>query len=284
MDVRQVIEHAGGVCRTSDLLREGASERAIATAVVNGSIRRVSRGLYAVHDADPALVIAASLGGALACVSALSRHGVLLLHPRRAPHVAVVNGFSRSTRARRRAASVAQIHYCSALPPMRGPAHVQDVATALDLAGRCLDRREHLVAVDSALHQGLVRPDQVAGFTLTSRERRSWLMAHADPRAESIGETLARLDVVERGLAVHPQRYIRQVGRVDMVVEDSVVVEVDGRAHHTDPEAFIRDRRRDRRLESSGLPVLRYAHRELVEPGAPHVGDAVISLLRSRGT
>jgi len=57
------------------------------------------------------------------------------------------------------------------------------------------------------------------------------------------------------------------------------VVEVDGRAFHTDHASFVRDRRRGRRAVRGGLPVLRFAHAELVGPDAVDVGAEVAAFL-----
>ncbi|MFW7414593.1 hypothetical protein [Demequina sp. SO4-18] len=176
-----------------------------------------------------------------------------------------------------------RLHYSTDMMVSPAEQLVHPVARALDVAGRCLDPRAHLVAVDSALHQGLVRPDELAAFTVTSRERRNWLLAHADARSEAVGETLARLDVVERGLAVYPQRFVKGAGRIDLVVANSVAVEIDGRTFHDDPESFRRDRRRDRKVVVAGMPVLRFAHSELLGADAVHVGDAVLDLMRTMG-
>ena len=43
-----------------------------------------------------------------------------------------------------------------------------------------------------------------------------------------------------------------------------LIVEVDSRAYHATTQAFVRDRRRDRRLAASGYETRRYAASELV--------------------
>ena len=53
------------------------------------------------------------------------------------------------------------------------------------------------------------------------------------------------------------------VGRVDLVVEDAVAVELDGWEFHRSREAFERDRARDRLLLARRVPVMRFTAREL---------------------
>ncbi|MFN3865665.1 MAG: hypothetical protein ACK4MD_03005 [Demequina sp.] len=279
MTVVGVLEGAGGVARTAALLASGCSPHAIKSAVAGGLAVRGRRGVLMLPGADASLVLATDLSGELTCVTALARHGISLLRPTRTLHLGVRSGY---TTAGRRARGV-HLHYAKARrAPSPGTPPVASVATALDEAGRCLDERAHLVAVDAALHAGKVSMAQVAAFHSTSADRRAWLLAHADGRAESPGETLARLDIVRRGLAVHPQRFITGVGRVDLVVDDRVVVEIDGRAFHQGPESFVRDRRRGRRVVAGRLPVLRFAAAEVLGSDAIDVGAEVASFLADR--
>ena len=51
----------------------------------------------------------------------------------------------------------------------------------------------------------------------------------------------------------------KRVGRVDLFwPEFGLVVELDGRQFHSDPDAFETDRRRDARLLGVGISVLRF--------------------------
>lgn len=100
----------------------------------------------------------------------------------------------------------------------------------------------------------------------------------ADARAESPLESLARLELVEGGLAVQPQVHIRGVGRVDMVVEGKLVVETDGREFHDTDDAFARDRKRDRALHGMGLVVLRFTRTDVVSAPGLVLADTLRAL------
>ena len=107
-----------------------------------------------------------------------------------------------------------------------------------------------------------------------------WLASVCDPWAQSPLESLARLELRASGLEVATQVHIPGVGRVDFVVEDCVVVEVDGRAYHSDSERFSEDRRRDIAAQEMGLMVARFTHTDVVNrPGT--VAAGVKRLLRS---
>ncbi|MDR6905382.1 very-short-patch-repair endonuclease [Agromyces sp. 3263] len=59
------------------------------------------------------------------------------------------------------------------------------------------------------------------------------------------------------------QVVIDGAGRVDILVSDRLVIEVDGRAFHTGT-AFDEDRRRDFELVTRGYLVLRLSYRQVV--------------------
>lgn len=65
------------------------------------------------------------------------------------------------------------------------------------------------------------------------------------------------------GLRVEPQVRFRGIGRVDLLVEDWIVVETDGAEFH-DAEVSTRDRKRDAALVSLGCTVLRFRYAQVV--------------------
>jgi very-short-patch-repair endonuclease len=69
------------------------------------------------------------------------------------------------------------------------------------------------------------------------------------------------------------------LGRVDLVVEDWIVVETDGSAFH-DVEVTARDRRRDAALIARGLAVLRFRYSQVVF-NRPELVAAVISAVET---
>lgn len=76
-----------------------------------------------------------------------------------------------------------------------------------------------------------------------------------------------------REYRVLPQQWVRSAAgdnryRVDFIVEDvtagrMVAVECDGFEFHETPEAATRDKARDRQIQTTGLPVLRFTGKEI---------------------
>lgn len=74
---------------------------------------------------------------------------------------------------------------------------------------------------------------------------------------------MMRLRLRGWGLQVRPQVLIPPIGRVDMVVGDDTVLEVDSVAHHSGDD-HIRDRQRDLALTALGWRVIRLTYRQIV--------------------
>jgi hypothetical protein len=128
-----------------------------------------------------------------------------------------------------------------------------------------------LVAVDAALNRGLITMASVLGFRRCSRERRDFLLGHADARADAPGETIARLQLVQAGFSVRPQAYLDGAGTVDLEVDGLLIIQVDGYGPHSDRRAFTKDRFRGRAVIKAGRPQLSYAASELVGKYAANV-------------
>lgn len=243
--------------RREDLLSRGVSRREIQGAQERGALIRHRRGCYALPDAPDGAVAAMALRGALTCVTALREWGAPILGPAPAGvHIAV---------PRNRGVTATDPRVSSTVVVHRGPALTgvaeADAAAVVFHASRCMRQEALLVAVDHLLHRRILDPDQIR---CVSPGLTRWLTWLADAGAESPPETLARLALRTRGIEVRTQVRFEGIGRVDLLVGDSVVVEVDGRSYHADPVAFVADRQRDRALQALGFRVLRFAASEVL--------------------
>ncbi len=248
----------GGVARHKDLRLRGVSDRSLAAAVASGVVHRFGRGTYAVPGADMADVMATVWRGSIGCVSALERSGVALLRKPPMPHIVVPRERSLS-RPRSFRIQTAVVHRLgeSACDP-------SEVPTALGHASRCLAPAAHLVAVESAFRKGYIDVPHLRRLGAAPQRRRDWLLREFDHRAESPLETVGRLALLAAGLEVRAQVQVTREDRVDLVVEESVVVELDGWEYHSDRVQIARDHERDRRLLEAGLPVARFTYGQVV--------------------
>lgn len=138
--------------------------------------------------------------------------------------------------------------------------------TALDL-GCKLSRRPALAALDGFMREYGVTRDEMLAELPRYRRRRGVvqlreLVALADERAESPGESWTRLSIIDAGLpAPDPQHWVcvngRKTYRLDLAYPRSrVVVEYDGREFHEPARRKAADGRRRKWLRDHGWTVI----------------------------
>lgn len=247
----------GGVAHTSTLGAAGFGTRAIASAVAAGDVARVRRSWIVTPSCPAGQRAAASVGGRLTCVSAAKERG--LWTPRADEHhVWVPSTASRLER------SGLQVH--CATPPIPLPRTDPDepVINVLFHVARCLPRVEALAVWESALRSGAV------DATILGSVR--WGSAHAAAYARTARhlsdsglETHFRELITSVGVAIRQQVWI-DGHPVDALIGDSLVVQIDGFAHHRSADRR-RDLRQDARLLLRGYTVLRFDYVQvLFEP------------------
>lgn len=131
-------------------------------------------------------------------------------------------------------------------------------------AVRCQDPRAAIATIDSALHLHVLRVDELDELfdVLPRRYRR--LRGLIDSRAESGPETLVRLMLRGLGCRVGVQVQIEGVGRVDLLVDDWLIVECDSRQFHSHWEAQREDRRRDLAAAERGYSTIRLTAEDIM--------------------
>jgi very-short-patch-repair endonuclease len=245
----------GGTARLADLHRAGFTRAAVDTAVGRGAVRRIRRGLVGVPNGDPDIRRALMANGLITCVSAAGELGLWTLKQPAELHLWMDHG--------RLPASVAA--HRGSLAGQRLPGAYVAVLDAVLHALRCRPALEAMVIAESALRLGAVRrreliehlPGRRNGVYRTLVER---LRTDAGSPLEIIARELFR----QAGLRVETQVHIRGLGRVDLLVEGRVIVELDGMDFHWNRETFRKDRFRNNQGVLAGLPTLRYVYEDLV--------------------
>jgi very-short-patch-repair endonuclease len=272
MDVRAAIEAAGGFASTRHLRAVGVSEQRLTSAVRDGVVRRVRRGWYSTRDpADPRFA-AVSLGGVLTGVSALDAMGAWVWRRPREIHVSVPPNASRFSRP-----PGVVIHWEeSGSPSAVGIANVHDalVRVALDA-----DLETAVGCFDWAVRAGVLDLIDLERILLalpgSARQFRRWL----DPKSQSILESVARVRLLRRGWSVVSQVRVGELGAIDLVIEDVVALELDGRKFHE--STFERDRRKDVAIVNEGRHPIRVS-RSMVWSEWRSIECAIEAALRAR--
>lgn len=217
-------------------------------AVRTGRVVRARRGIYACAHVDDSVVRAATVGGAVSCVSSLAAAGVWAGHDRRL-HVHVPPHGSMTIPA----AVVA--HWERPRFGDIGPFRMTRMQTLWE-AMACLEEEHAIAALESAVHEGFLSENDVRRLAALAPRRLLDGIRRLDFRSQSGNETVVRLRLQRVGYRVEPQAAVPGVGHGDLLVDDCVGLDVDGRRWHGD-DRFAIDRERDIRVEGFGRRALR---------------------------
>jgi very-short-patch-repair endonuclease len=142
---------------------------------------------------------------------------------------------------------------------------VAEPLTALLHAIECCADELAVAVLDSALQTLLITPADRERIRAELPRHRRALIDLLDGRAESGGESVVRYRLRLAGYRVEVQVRIQGVGRVDLLVEGRLVLEIDGRQFHDGAGAFAEDRRRDLALSAQHLGHLRLTYRQIFD-------------------
>lgn len=243
LDARQGIAHA------HDVLDAGFTRHAIRDTAAMGSISRIRRSWLATASAAQSLRDAAAIGGRLACVSAAKHHGLWTLDDGRL-HLGVHPNASRFD------AGSALVHWNPGpIAPHRYEL-VEPVVNALVHLADCRPREEALATWESAIRTGAASALFLQRLPLRSAMANKLVVACgelSDSGIESI--PVARLARI--GIRVRQQ--VRIDGhRVDGVIGDRLVIQIDGYSFHKSAAQRRKDIAEDRRLVLMGYTVFRF--------------------------
>lgn len=283
VDPVSTLELLGGASRRTELLRAGASHAGIVRDLTAGAIVK-TKSVYHLPGIEEDVIRAREFRAHLACVSACAHLGLPLVEPPALPHLAVARDRGHARRGVRDFAGVVMHRDDAVVELSRTPTGATakllvPPAIAVDQTARCLSPLQQLVLVEALMFKGSLTRARLARFVVGNSERRIWLVRHASALSESLLESIARGALVTAGLEVEQQKYIPGVGRVDLVVGGRLVVELDGREHHTDVRSFATDRHRDRQLLLQGYKVMRFTYADVVFRTTDMV-DSIAAVLR----
>lgn len=149
------------------------------------------------------------------------------------------------------------LHHAPALRAWPGNDPVPDLRTVLDHSARCLPAVDAATLFESALERREISRAGAGQIisALPCGRRESLSRIRAD--AGSGTETAVRWWFESLTVPIRAQVQIRQVGRVDLLLGSSWIIECDSRSFHDNPKQYATDRARDLVLQSYGYHVTR---------------------------
>jgi very-short-patch-repair endonuclease len=256
MFVHAFIAARGGIVHRQDLRDAGFGPRALRAAVHAGDARLIRRTWFAVDSAPRDLVAAAEGGGRLTCVSlALRREWWMPEGPGRGIHL------HRGQHAAATPTS-AVLHWAAPLAPVSRRSLCASAEDALAHIATCLPREDALVLWESASRIEGLSPEalrRIRWTTVAARECAEAVTGLSDSGLETIFVArLARWHVRIRQQAVIAGR------RVDVLIGDRLIVQLDGFAYHSRPADRRRDLEHDAELVLRGYVVLRFSYAQVM--------------------
>lgn len=253
----------------------GWSRAAIDAALRIGGLERVRRGVYVLGDACAPLRAATGHGGTLACVSAARHLGLWTLSGDDTVHVWMA-GRGRRHHDREVAACVCVEHWD--LAPTRDGFALPSVPRILRQILTCRGVEEFFVCLESALALGMIDRAGLAWLHehTNGEAREALLLARSD--ADSGLESLLRWRLRGHGVTVRTQVEIPGVGRVDGLIGERLIIELDGRENHATVDLRHKDLVRDANAAIWGFTTLRFDY-ALVVHDWPLVEQAVLGAI-----
>ncbi|MBD3940695.1 DUF559 domain-containing protein [Microbacterium sp. NEAU-LLC] len=256
----------------AELRDGGLSRRALADELDCGTIRSLRRGVYERAGACDDVRDAAAHGGALACVTAAAHHGLWVAEYGTGLHI----GMPSSGRVHAHTGCTCVVHWVD--DDRTDAFGVPSVRVTLRQILRCQGLEAFFVALESALRKRKLSAADLAWLRAHTNAAAREAIAFARSDADSGLESLLRWRLRIHGLSVRTQQKIISVGRVDFVIGDRLIVEVDGVANHDDESHRHKDLVRDAHAASWGFVTLRFDY-ALVVHDWPTVELAILGLV-----
>lgn len=269
----------GGMCISATPIRShaelsalGLTRRQIAVAVRSGTATPLRRGVYAHVDACAPARRAAAHGGTLACSVAARHLGLWVLSEdeddvhvwmRRGGH-AYPHSDDACTCVEHWDDGVGTSAF--GLPPVRN--------VLLQIL-RCHGVEHFFVALESALNQRMLAPEDIHALRRLAGRAGRQALALAQDDSESGLESLLRWRLRAHRLPIRTQQWIHDTGRVDILIGERLLIEADGKQNHDDPSRRHKDLVRDAKSASWGYVTLRFDYALIVHDW-PLVESAIL--------
>lgn len=249
--VLELFNEHGGVLRRADARCEFTAEQ-LEAAVAAGELREVRPYVLMAGAPTTAEATALALGGTVTCLSLLDDRGYWIPTSTSA-HIRLPKHRYRNS-ALHACAPDATLHHLHGLNSSKSP---ETLTTVLRCAEECCQRDE-LVAVLESLERGNYTRQDLTDVAKSGGRKLRQALALVETGADSGVETLVRLRLRALGIKLRTQVKLLE-WRVDLLVGEWLVVEVDGFSFHRERNEFVRDRQKDRALMDAGYHVRRFS-------------------------
>lgn len=210
----------------------------------------------------------------LGCLSACSAHGIWT-PPDREVHMLY-------HRKRRRpspphSSPIVQLHPTDRL----GASAMSNIAESLEHVINYHSAETAMVVLESALNTRKISVDCVSGIIGRAPEHKARRLHKLQLTSQSGSETRVRHFLSSRKIRVRSQVYLPDIGRVDLLVGNSLIIECDSWEHHSQGVGYAKDRRRDAIAILRGYTVLRLSYWQIWHEWE-QTQETILGVIRTR--
>jgi very-short-patch-repair endonuclease len=249
---------------TDELRAAGYDVERIRAEIAAGALERVIRGWYCRPGADRGAVRAMRLGGRISCVSALALHGGWL-PPDAGLHIGFPSHASGRRMARRTAPEGTVAHWHPKAASTGSAFAVTPLEHAIADLLVCQPPPFVVATLDSLLHKRVVQRNRVGALILRGPIGVHFLGSRLDAASGSGIESIVRFGLWSAGIGARIQVVVRGAYRVDVLIDDWLVLELDGRGTHAQEKSFTSDRIREATIMRDGRIVLRCSYATVMD-------------------
>ncbi|AMB57768.1 endonuclease domain-containing protein [Microterricola viridarii] len=243
-----------GTAHLYDVERAGYTSYAMRAAIAERRVRRIRRRWLATPAAPENLLVAATLGARLSCLSAAAHFGLWhlddgLLHLSVPPNAGHFD------------AGPHRAHWGRGPLPSPRYGLVEPLENALVHIADCQPFENALAVWESAQNRDAFSPEYLAGLHLRSAAANRVRTASTSLSYSGI-ETIPRVRLERLGIRVQ-QQVLVDGHRLDGLIGERLVLQIDGFAYHQADQRG-RDIAADRRLVLRGYTVLRFDYKQIL--------------------
>ena len=284
--IREIVESLGGFARKRELVARGAKDHHLTDAVRRGQVLRARNGWYSTRPETDAAFRAIRVGGRLTGASALHEAGAWM---RSAPplHVSVPSNAARMRSPRSRRAPLTRerkhgvtMHWDAPELGSRGTRTSVSIPDALVAYVPNTSWEEAIAALDWATATQLIDLTTFREVIARLPKRLRGIADWVDPYCQSYPESLVRTRLRLCGYRLRSQVPVGELESIDLVVEEEIALEVDGKEHHL--FRFVKDRRKDLHITLADKHALRLSV-DMIYELWPDIEAGIAIALRARG-
>ncbi|MFC4243362.1 endonuclease domain-containing protein [Gryllotalpicola reticulitermitis] len=278
MDIRPLLDPDYGFATRQQLRHHGVSSGELKRQLERGVLVPIGRLLVARADAHPLFLHAVRMGARIACISAAKRRGLWTMSDARL-HITprVLNSHFRADAGR----LPVRVHWTKhPIDPAGDRIPIESSRSMLMHVAQCQPLELAVVTFDSALNQGHISTEELRTLASVHGAALGRVLPHVSRLADSGLESLTRVRLRHAGIPCKEQ--VRIHGhRVDLMVGERLVIQLDGVQHLKDPKQLVMDREYDRLLRRMGYTVLRFSYADVVHHWDRTFGE-ITALLAQR--